>query len=30
MSRVLAERKVSMRYGPEELAEELQYGRGGQ
>jgi predicted HTH domain antitoxin len=30
MNRVLAERKVSMRYGPEELAEDLQYSRGGQ
>jgi predicted HTH domain antitoxin len=30
MNRVLAERKVSMHYGPEELAEDLQYGRGGQ
>jgi predicted HTH domain antitoxin len=30
MNRVLAERKVPMHYGPEELAEDLQYGRGSQ
>ena len=30
MNRILAERKVPMHYGPEELAEDLQYGRGGQ
>jgi predicted HTH domain antitoxin len=30
MNRVLAERQVSMHYGPEELAEDLQYGRGDQ
>jgi len=30
MNRVLAERKVSMHYGMEELAEDLQYVRGGQ
>jgi predicted HTH domain antitoxin len=30
MNHVLAERKVPMHYGPEELAEDLQYGRGGQ
>lgn len=30
MNRVLAERKVPMHYGPEELAEDLQHGRGGQ
>ncbi len=30
MSRVLAERKVPMHYGPEELSEDLQYGRGSQ
>ena len=29
MNRILAERKVPMHYGPEELAEDLQYGRGG-
>ena len=30
MNRVLAERKVPMHYGPEELAEDLQHGRGSQ
>ena len=30
MNRLLAERKVPMHYGPEELAEDLQHGRGGQ
>jgi predicted HTH domain antitoxin len=30
MNRVLAERKVPMHYGPEELVEDLQYGSGGQ
>jgi predicted HTH domain antitoxin len=30
MNRVLAERKVPMHYGPEELAEDLQYGCGSQ
>jgi len=30
MNRILAERKVSMHYGPEDLAEDLQYGRGSQ
>jgi predicted HTH domain antitoxin len=30
MNRVLTQRKVPMRYGPEELAEDLQYGRGDQ
>ena len=30
MNRVLAERKISMHYGPEELAEDLQHGRGSQ
>jgi predicted HTH domain antitoxin len=30
MNRVLAQRKVPMHYGPEELAEDLQYGRGDQ
>jgi predicted HTH domain antitoxin len=30
MNRVLAERKVPMHYGPEELTEDLQHGRGGQ
>ncbi len=30
MNRILAERKVPMHYGPEELAEDLQYGRGEQ
>lgn len=30
MNRVLAERKVPMHYGPEELAEDLHYGRGDQ
>jgi predicted HTH domain antitoxin len=30
MNRVLAQRQVPMRYGPEELAEDLHHGRGGQ
>jgi predicted HTH domain antitoxin len=30
MNRLLAERKVPMHYSPEELAEDLQHGRGGQ
>jgi predicted HTH domain antitoxin len=30
MNRVLAERQVPMHYGPEELAEDLHYGRGDQ
>jgi len=30
MNRVLAQRKVPMHYGPEELAEDLQYGHGDQ
>ncbi len=30
MNHVLAERNVPMHYGPEELAEDLQYGRGSQ
>lgn len=30
MNRLLAERKVPMHYGPEELTEDLQHGRGGQ
>lgn len=30
MNRVLAERHVPMHYGPEELEEDLQHGRGGQ
>jgi predicted HTH domain antitoxin len=30
MNRLLAERKVPMHYGPEELSEDLHYGRGGQ
>lgn len=30
MNRLLAERQVPMHYGPEELAEDLQHGRGGQ
>ena len=29
MNRILAEREVSMHYGSEELAEDLQYGRSG-
>ena len=30
MNRLLGERKVPMHYGPEELEEDLQYGRGDQ
>jgi predicted HTH domain antitoxin len=30
MNRVLAQRQVPMHYGPEELGEDLQHGRGGQ
>jgi predicted HTH domain antitoxin len=30
MNRLLAQRQVPMHYGLEELAEDLQYGRGGQ
>ena len=30
MNRLLDERKVPMHYGPEELEEDLQYGRGDQ
>lgn len=30
MNRLLAERKVPMHYGPEELAEDLHHGRSGQ
>ena len=30
LNRVLAQRQVPMHYGPEELTEDLQHGRGGQ